>query len=77
MLCEIPEKLIELLRQYYKAYKPQVWLLEGQAEGEKYSEKNLENVLKQAVQKAGIKKPVSLHWLQHSYATHLLEGGRI
>jgi integrase/recombinase XerD len=35
----------------------------------------LQSVLKQALQKTNIKKPVTLHWLRHSYATHLLESG--
>jgi integrase/recombinase XerD len=74
-ITPISEKLIEMLREYYKAYRPKMWLFEGQVSGEKYSDKSLENVLKQAVRKAGINKPISLHWLRHSYATHLLESG--
>jgi integrase/recombinase XerD len=71
----ISDKVITMLREYYKVYKPVTWLFEGQDAGEQYSEQSLQSVLKHAVERAGIKKPVSLHWLRHSYATHLLESG--
>ena len=74
-IVPISDKIITMLREYYIMYKPKIWLFEGQNPGDSYSETSLQEVLKQALTKAGIKKPVTLHWLRHSYATHLLEAG--
>jgi len=74
-LVPISEKTIEMLREYYKKYKPKVWLFEGNPAGLQYSEASLQKILKNALKSANIKKPATLHWLRHSYATHLLEAG--
>ncbi|MFV8364637.1 tyrosine-type recombinase/integrase [Flavobacterium sp. ZT3P35] len=74
-ITPLSPKILEMLREYYIGYRPKIWLFEGVTPGETYSEKSLQSVLKQALQKASITKPVSLHWLRHSFATHLLESG--
>ncbi|MEX2350306.1 MAG: site-specific integrase [Flavobacteriaceae bacterium] len=71
----LSEKTVNLLRQYYRAFQPETYLFECQIRGEKYSDRSLENELKQALAKIRLNKPVTLHWLRHSYATHLLENG--
>jgi len=74
-IVPLSPKILEILREYYKVYKPKTYLFEGQKEGAPYDARSIQLVLKQALYKTAIKKPVTLHWLRHSYATHLLESG--
>lgn len=74
-IAPLSSKILEMLRDYYRQYRPATWLFEGQEKGMPYDERSLQMVLKSALKKARIKKPVTLHWLRHSYATHLLESG--
>jgi len=70
----LSENLLNLLRQYYKEYRPERYLFEGQ-KGGKYSASSVGNILKKSARKAGIIKVVTPHMLRHSFATHLLEQG--
>ncbi|MGC9342132.1 MAG: site-specific tyrosine recombinase/integron integrase [Bacteroidales bacterium] len=74
-IVNMPNSLIEDLREYYRLYKPKKYLFEGSQPGNKYSTSSIEAVLKKAVKKARIDKPVTLHWLRHSFATHHMESG--
>lgn len=67
--------LLELLRDYWRAYRPQTLLFPGAEPNKCYDIATPGHLLKKACRKAGIKKRVSMHTLRHSFATHLLEAG--
>lgn len=71
----LSESLLQLLRIYYKKYRPTVWLFEGPRPGSQYSSTSISRILKDATAKAGIRRRVTPHMLRHSFATHLLEQG--
>ena len=71
----IPISLIQEIDTYRRYQQKDTYLFSGHCATEPYSSRSLQLVFKQALEKAGIKRPATLHWLRHSYATHLLERG--
>lgn len=73
-IVSLPDKLLDVLREYYQVYKSTDYLFEGEKTG-RYSERSVQLVLKKALIKAKIKADGSAHTLRHSYATHLIQSG--
>jgi site-specific recombinase XerD len=65
--------LLELLRAWWRATRPQGWLFPGRDPAQPMTTRQLNRACHAAAQAAGIEKNVSPHTLRHSFATHLLE----
>jgi site-specific recombinase XerD len=79
----LPSSTLRLLREHYRTHRNPVLLFPAPGRGgiwESVSttplpDSSIQTVLKKSLRQVGINKPVSVHNLRHSYATHLLESG--
>ena len=73
--------LLDVLRQWYlyanknRLILPNGWLFPGQNPVNHLSARQLSRIVKEALKRTDIDKPVNLHGLRHAFATHLLEDG--
>ncbi len=68
-IVPLTEKILVLLRDYYKEYRPKEYLFEGQFGGQ-YSTGSCEKIIKKYID-----DNVGFHLLRHSSFTSMLEGG--
>ena len=79
----LPERTLQLLRQYWKQHHNPVLLFPAEGRNhidlaratEPLSKSSVQDAFRAALKESGNNKRASVHTLRHSWATHLLEAG--
>ncbi|HBO44539.1 MAG TPA: integrase [Planctomycetaceae bacterium] len=68
-------KLLAILREYWRVFRPSDWLFPGKPPTRPLSRDAVNDLCKRICARAKMTKRVTPHTLRHSFATHLLEAG--
>jgi len=78
----LPQRALELLREYWLTHRHPVWLFPARNRGgvqplatKPMNKSGLHDAFRAALKQSGVRKQATVHTLRHSWATHLLEAG--
>jgi site-specific recombinase XerD len=71
----LSERLLVILRDWYRAARPTPWLFPGVIPGSHVTREGINDACKLGLKCSGLTKPVTPHSLRHAFATHSLEYG--
>ena len=71
----LSERLLKELRNYWKMYRPPLWLFPGQDPNKSICRGTAQKIYYNAKNRAKIKRGKGIHTLRHCFATHMLENG--
>jgi site-specific recombinase XerD len=78
----LPQRILELLREYWLTHRHSVWLFPIRNRGgvlplatQPMNRKGVSAAFGAALKESGVQKQATVHTLRHSWATHLLEAG--
>jgi site-specific recombinase XerD len=74
-LVILPKRLLLTLRECWKKYRPQKYLIEGKRPGRPIAPTSIQRAFRAACLNVGILKHVTPRSFRHAFATHLVERG--